>query len=111
MEAMALKKAVVATDVVGTQELVVDGETGFLVGLGDIDGMVNKLKTLAADTELRNSMGQAGFKRVSDKYNDIKVARSLVEFYELDLDPGGEKVVALPGKRLSRRRGSGSATK
>ena len=111
MEAMALKKAVVTTDVVGTQELVVDGETGFLVGLGDIDGMVNKLKTLAADTELRNSMGQAGFKRVSDKYNDNKVARSLVEFYELDLDPGGEKVVALPGKRLSRRRGSGSATK
>ena len=81
MEAMALKKPVVATDVAGTAELVADGETGFLVPLGDIDAMTEKVKLLAAKPELRKEMGARGFERVSEHFNDIKIADFLYEFY------------------------------
>lgn len=83
MEAMALKKPVVATDVLGTQELVVNGQTGFLVPLGDTDAMAEKIKLLAEDSSLREKMGNYGLKKVADEFNDIKVAKSLHRFYKL----------------------------
>jgi len=81
MEAMALEKPVVATDVLGTQELVVDGQTGFLVPLGDIDKMAEKIENLIKDKSLRKNFGAAGLKRVQEHFNDIKIARLLHEFY------------------------------
>lgn len=85
MEAMALQKPVVATDVLGTQELVVDNETGFLVPLGDTDAMAEKVKLLAEDSSLREKMGSCGLKRVADEFNDIKIAESLHQFYKLNI--------------------------
>lgn len=81
MEAMALQKPIVATDVAGTRELVINGKTGFLVPLGDIDAMAEKVKLLAEKPELRKEMGVRGFDRVNEQFNDIKVADFLHEFY------------------------------
>lgn len=81
MEAMALQKPVVATRVVGTRELVIDGETGFLVPLGATDAMAEKVKLLAADAALREKMGASGLHRVSEHFNDVKIAEFLHEFY------------------------------
>lgn len=83
MEAMALKKPVVATDVLGTQELIVNSQTGFLVALGDTNAMAEKVKLLAEDLSLREKMGSCGLKRVADEFNDIKIAESLHRFYKL----------------------------
>lgn len=81
MEAMALQKPVIATDVVGTRELVVDGQTGFLAALGDTDAMAEKVKLLAAKPELREEMGFRAFNRVNEHFNDVKVADFLRNFY------------------------------
>lgn len=81
MEAMALQKPVVATDVAGTRELVVDGKTGFLVSLGDTGAMAEKVKLLAEDANMRKQMGSCGLKRVSEHFNEVKVADLLHEFY------------------------------
>ena len=81
MEAMALQKPVVATNVSGTQELVVDEETGFLVPLADTDMMAEKVKLLAEDASLRKKMGAAGLQRVKDYFNDVKIAEFLGDFY------------------------------
>ena len=81
MEAMALKKPVVATNVEGTEELVVDGETGFLVPLSNTDAMVEKIKILTEDIQMRQKMGEAGFERIKENFNDIKIADFLHEFY------------------------------
>lgn len=81
MEAMALQKPVVATDVAGTRELVINGKTGFLVPLGDTDAMAEKVKLLAADASLREKMGACGLRRVSECFNDVKIAEFLHEFY------------------------------
>ncbi len=81
MEAMALAKPVVATDVSGTNELVVEGQTGFLVPLGDIDAMAEKIMLLIENPNLREEMGSYGLKRVSKEFNEIKIAESLHKFY------------------------------
>jgi glycosyltransferase involved in cell wall biosynthesis len=81
MEAMALEKPVVATDVMGTQEVVVNNETGFLIPLGNTDKFLDKIIELANDPELRIKMGQAGKKRVIENFNDVKIAQFLKNFY------------------------------
>lgn len=81
MEAMALQKPVVATDVEGSKELIIDGQTGFLVSLGDIDAMAEKVKLLAEKPELRKELGVSGLARVDEHFNDIKVVGFLHEFY------------------------------
>jgi glycosyltransferase involved in cell wall biosynthesis len=60
LEAMALGRPVVATDVGGTRDLVRDGETGHLVPPGDGAALTRALLALAADTERAEQMGAAG---------------------------------------------------
>jgi glycosyltransferase involved in cell wall biosynthesis len=60
LEAMALGRPVVATDVGGTAELVADGETGFLVPSGDAGAVSRALLALTRDRALAGRMGAAG---------------------------------------------------
>jgi len=64
LEAMAQAKPVVATDVGGTGELVVDGETGLLVPPRDVDALVRAVDALLADPQRAAAMGEAGRERV-----------------------------------------------
>ena len=63
MEAMCQGVPVVATRVDGVPEMVVDGQTGFLVEPGNVDGFVEKTAQLLGDPELRRRMGAAGRER------------------------------------------------
>lgn len=60
LEAMAMEKPVVATDVGGTSDLVRDGENGFLVPHGDVESLASAIKKLVLDTDLRSTMGRIG---------------------------------------------------
>lgn len=64
IEAMAMKKAVVATNVGGAAEAIVNGETGFIVLPGDAEAMAEKLCLLLGDFKLRSHMGEVARKRV-----------------------------------------------
>lgn len=81
MEAMALGKPVVATDVPGTDELVKDKETGFLVPLEDQAALVERVEGLIKDPELRRKMGEAGLKRVTAGFNDKVIAELWLKGY------------------------------
>ncbi|MGE4170286.1 MAG: glycosyltransferase [Candidatus Margulisiibacteriota bacterium] len=59
IEAMALAKPVVASDVGGLSEIVLDGETGFLVPPKNSDALAEKL-ALLADNALAKTMGKKG---------------------------------------------------
>src|SRR5262249_39190861 len=63
-EAMACELPIVATNVDGAREAIVDGENGFLHSPHDIEGMAQSVLKLIADSELRQKMGQIGKKRV-----------------------------------------------
>jgi glycosyltransferase involved in cell wall biosynthesis len=60
LEAMALERPVVATDVGGTAEEVLDGETGHVVPAGDPEPIRAALLALAADPDRAREMGSAG---------------------------------------------------
>jgi glycosyltransferase involved in cell wall biosynthesis len=78
IEAMLTGLPVVACDVRGPAEQVVDGATGLLVPVGDATALAAALRQLAADAELRTRMGAAGRVRALERYDEAKVlARTL----------------------------------
>ncbi|MGH3130946.1 MAG: glycosyltransferase, partial [Gaiellaceae bacterium] len=86
IEALAVGRPVVATRVGGVPDVVREGEDGFLVEVGDVEGMAERLARLAADPALRERMGRAGRRRVVERYavdrlvDDVdRLYRSLLE--------------------------------
>jgi glycosyltransferase involved in cell wall biosynthesis len=60
IEAAASGRVVVATDVPGCREIVRDGQNGFLVPVGDVEALVDRLQRLMTNASLRSEMGCAG---------------------------------------------------
>jgi len=81
MEAMAARLPVVATRVGGIPELVVEGETGFLVPPGDAAALAAALKRLLGDPDLRHRMGQAGHGRITAHFRLDDKVREQEEVY------------------------------
>lgn len=86
IEALAAERPVVATRVGGTEAVVDDGESGFLVPVGDVDGLAEHLARLAADPALREELGRRGAESVGERYglermvDDVeRLYRSLLE--------------------------------
>lgn len=69
LEAMLLEKPVIASRVIGSKELVIDGETGWLYEYGDVDALAGHLQRLLANEKMRKSMGTAGRQRVLNGYS------------------------------------------
>ena len=67
-EYMSAGKAVVATEVNVLPEIVVNGETGFIVPPGDMYRMADALITLANDPVKTREMGIAGYQRMSEYF-------------------------------------------
>jgi glycosyltransferase involved in cell wall biosynthesis len=63
LEAAAAGKPTIAADHGGLRDVVVDGETGFLVEPGDREGLRSALSRLCGDAELRARMGEAARRR------------------------------------------------
>jgi glycosyltransferase involved in cell wall biosynthesis len=63
VEAMATELPVVATRCGGPEEIIVDGETGFLVPLHDPRAMADAVGAVVRDPDLARKMGQAGRRR------------------------------------------------
>ncbi|KHK01388.1 glycosyltransferase family 4 protein [Desulfovibrio sp. TomC] len=74
LEAMASGLPVVATRISGNEELVGDGETGFLVPPDDAPALAHALARLLADPGLCRRMGAAGRERVVREYSWQSVA-------------------------------------
>lgn len=84
IEASAHGVPVIATRSGGVTEAVVDGETGFLVDEDDVDEMAKRLSELAADRELRRTMGAAGRRFVLRTHNaDTQNARLVARLARL----------------------------
>jgi glycosyltransferase involved in cell wall biosynthesis len=81
LEAMAAGLPVVATNVGGTPEVVVDGETGFLVPPRDPEALANAIQRLIDDPELRKKFGQAGRERVERHFTIQETVRKTEELY------------------------------
>jgi glycosyltransferase involved in cell wall biosynthesis len=69
LDAMAASKPVVASRIPGTIEAVVDGETGILYPLEDVDRLAEAIDRLAAAASERERMGRAGRARVESLFD------------------------------------------
>jgi glycosyltransferase involved in cell wall biosynthesis len=65
-EAMASELPIVATNVDGAREAIVDGENGYLHAPHDVEGMAQSVLKLIADPNVRRIMGTRGKKRVME---------------------------------------------
>ena len=87
LEAMACETAVVASSVGGIPEVVVDGETGLLVGYDEQDpsgferGIADAVNRLAGDPDLAAAMGRAGRERAVGSFAWDAIAAQTVDLY------------------------------
>lgn len=82
LESMRCGLPVVATRVGGNPEVVVDGETGYLVPPGDVGAFAARATTLLLDPGLRTRMGEEGRRRVERHFLLRDVAKRYEEVYE-----------------------------
>jgi glycosyltransferase involved in cell wall biosynthesis len=82
IEAMAAGKAVVATNVDGTAEVVQDNITGFLVAPKDIEQLAEKILILLKDEQLRIAFGKRGLERVNKFYSRERMALQYKQLYD-----------------------------
>lgn len=82
IEAMALNKAVVSNGFGWSQELITDGESGFLVDPKAHDDFAEKIIELLQDETLANTIGAAARKRVEAVFDIQKIAQENIDFYE-----------------------------
>lgn len=81
LQAMAMERPVIGTDVQGIPEIVSPGRNGFLVPLGRPDLLVERLQELLADPALRRRMGAAGRQRVLEGFSLPRMLTRLEEVY------------------------------
>lgn len=79
-EAMASGLPVVATDIAGIPEQVVNGESGYLIPTGDADELADHLAELLSDRERRRRMGTFNEERV-DRFSERSMLAALDELY------------------------------
>ena len=82
LESMGYGIPVVATSVGGNPELVVEGETGYLVPVNNHRLLADRIVKLLSNPELRRRMGEEGRRRVERKFRMTDVADRYLDIYK-----------------------------
>ena len=82
LEAMAMGKAIVATNVDGTKEVIQNNINGLLIETSSlIDNLADAIVKLSKDAELRNSFGSKAKERINETYNAVNMTREIESIY------------------------------
>lgn len=81
LDAMACAKPIVATEVGGIPEVVVNGETGLLVPPRDADALAHAIMTLLTDEPLARQVASAGYERVRRRFSAERMVAETLEVY------------------------------
>ena len=99
-EGAAHKLATVSTRVGGIPKLVVDGETGYLVDVGDADTLAMRIAALAKDAALRKELGEALYEKAAREYSIAATCAQQISLYNQILEreaAGGRAGVLICG--------------
>ena len=80
---MAGGKPVIATNIRGSREEVIDWQTGILVPVNNYHTLAKAIETLLKDDELRKKMGKAACQRALEQFDETKVLKKQLDIYEL----------------------------
>lgn len=86
LEAMERSRPVVASNVVGSRDVVVDDRTGHLFPFGDVEAAVARLVSLIDEPERARRMGAAGRERLIAKYSIQQMVKGVASVYEAALE-------------------------
>jgi glycosyltransferase involved in cell wall biosynthesis len=86
LEAMAMRKVVVASDVGGHRELIQDGSTGLLFPAGSLTGLVHAFERVLDNHGLRRTLGARGVAWVREKRTWDKTTAAYSEVYDKALN-------------------------
>jgi len=81
-QALIAGKPVVSYDVDGAREVVIPGETGFLLPPKSVEPMAEALAWLAGDAVLRDRLGAEGRRRLTDRFRHERMTRRIRTLYE-----------------------------
>jgi glycosyltransferase involved in cell wall biosynthesis len=85
LEAMAMKKPIIALDCGGAPEVVEHGKSGLLSPLGDIPQLAENILALINNPALRSQMGEYGRMQVEQQFNAQRMAKDVERIYRLIL--------------------------
>nr|WP_264371985.1 glycosyltransferase family 4 protein [Salicibibacter halophilus] len=88
MESMAFSKPVIASDALGTRELVANNESGFLVPLGDVEHLAQSIYQIISDDKLRKEYGRYGRMIIEEEFTEQQVAKRMDTIYRELLKEG-----------------------
>lgn len=91
IEGMAAAKPVVSTACGGPNDIVVDGETGFLVPVDDAEAMAKAIEKLIEDPDLARRMGEAGRRRVEERYSVKAFCDAYEDLYQEAVEEWGAR--------------------
>jgi glycosyltransferase involved in cell wall biosynthesis len=81
LEYMAAGKPVIATDVGGAREAIIDGETGYLVASDDDAAMASKLIEILGDEKRARVMGEKGKQRIAERFSSAAQLQKTLRLY------------------------------
>ena len=87
LEAAAMGKAIVASDVPGCREVTVDGENGLLVPVRDSAALASALQCVLTDDDWRQELGRAGRRRMVKLFNERDVINQTLQIYADSTQP------------------------
>ncbi|MFX1521701.1 MAG: glycosyltransferase family 4 protein, partial [Promethearchaeota archaeon] len=86
IEAMALGRPVIATNVGGTPEIITHEKNGILIEPDDHKGIENALYRLTTDPDLRSRIGLEGRKTIENQYSEVVICNQTLSIYNKVLD-------------------------
>ncbi len=81
IESMAAQTPVIAFDIRGSRESIVDGETGYIVPFKNVEQLVEKASYLYKNKDVQIQMGKSGRKRVLEKFTKIHHIENQLPYY------------------------------
>ena len=82
LEAMASEVPVIGTRAGGMPEVVMEGENGYLMAVGDVEGMAARAIEILSDPALQRRLGVAGRELAEQRFNVTQVVPLYRQFYE-----------------------------
>ncbi|MCC9657212.1 glycosyltransferase family 4 protein [Rhodopirellula halodulae] len=88
-QALIAGRPAISYDIDGAREVVIDDETGYLVGAGQIGPLADRIGRLVGDSELRHRMGAEGHRRFTDLFRHQTMTQRIRDLYQELCDQHG----------------------